>query len=105
MLAGGTLEFYGKLWGPSWTQLGATTEAGATTLTLSEPVEWRAGDKIVIATTDYWIDQTEERTIASVSGNTVTLTQPLTYRHYGEIYKNVDMRAEVRNCFVDLTHH
>lgn len=95
VLGGATLEFYGKLYGPSWTQLGATAAIGATTLTLAENVNWRAGDKIVIATTDHWMDQNEERTIASVSGNTVTLTQALTFKHYGEIYNYVDMRAEV----------
>lgn len=98
-MAGGTLELYGKVYGPTWTSLGQTAEIGATTLTLAENVNWRVGDKLVIASTDYWVDQTEERTVTAVSGSVVTIDKPLVNRHFGEIYKNVDMRAEVRFFF------
>jgi cell migration-inducing and hyaluronan-binding protein len=48
---GGTLELFGE---PrlTWTRLDATAAIGATTLTLAEAPDWRAGDRIVVSSTD-----------------------------------------------------
>ena len=56
---------------------------------------WRAGDEIVLASTDFDPRQAERRTIAAVSGNTITLDKPLDYMHFGEITFGVDERGEV----------
>ena len=61
VLDGGRLELYGQVSGPTWTTLSATAQPGATSLTLTDQVSWKAGDEIVIATTDYWESQNEER--------------------------------------------
>jgi hypothetical protein len=55
---GGTLNFYGKVRGPTWTRLASTVNVGATSITLIEAVEWAVGDVIVIAPTDFpsWQD-------------------------------------------------
>lgn len=97
-VVGGTLELHGK---PrvSWTQLGATASKGATKLQLKENVNWQVGDRIMIASTDYNYEQAEERVLMAVSGNTVSLTEPLEYMHYGQLQsfggKTLDERAEV----------
>ena len=61
--------------------------------------DWRAGDRLVIASTDlnpFWVD---EVTVASVQGRTLTLTAPLKYSHWGTVQSvggaTVDQRAEV----------
>ncbi|TAG05425.1 MAG: hypothetical protein EAZ43_02780 [Betaproteobacteria bacterium] len=85
----------------SWTQLSATANAGATQIVLKEPVDWRVGEKIVIASTALDPDQAEERQIASVSPDrrTVTLNQALVHSHFGQLQtfegKTLDERAEV----------
>ena len=61
---------------------------------------WRAGDRIVLASSDYNQDRSEEAVIASVSGSTITLAAPLRYEHYGQVLHGerdvpVDERAEV----------
>lgn len=56
-----------------WTQLGATAAKGASSITLKEPVDWRIGDRIVIASSAMKADEAEERFITSVNGSTVTL--------------------------------
>lgn len=38
---------------PSWTELSATADVGDTTLTLLEAVNWKLGDEIGIASTDF----------------------------------------------------
>ena len=65
--AGGSLEMHGqeKL---SWTQLTRTLKPGAGPheLELEEPgLGWQAGDKLVIASTDYNLEQAEEVIVAS----------------------------------------
>lgn len=93
-LVNGTLEAYGDPHGASWTRLSQTAAAGAATITVDDASGWRVGDRIVIASTDYFARdprgdvvadrQVEERTVAWLSGNTVGLDEPLDYLHFGE---------------------
>ena len=57
--------------------------------------QWQAGDQIVLASTDFNPRQAERRTIAAISGNTITLDKPLQYMHFGKITFGVDERGEV----------
>lgn len=95
---GGTLEVHGQE-RKGWTRLAATAPKGADKLALVNASGWRAGDRIVVASTDYDPLQAEERTITAVSGNTVTLDEPLDYAHWGSLQtiagQAVDERAEV----------
>jgi cell migration-inducing and hyaluronan-binding protein len=75
-----------------------TADAGRSLITLTERVDWRVGEKIVIASTDFDPDQTEVRTITAISnGNrSLNLDAPLTYTHWGEFESGVvDERGEV----------
>ncbi|GFS10808.1 polycystic kidney and hepatic disease-like 1 [Elysia marginata] len=97
----GTLNLFGTPTLHPWTRLGATAPAGSVDLTLEVNVDWEPGDEIVIATTGDMFSQKESevRTIQSVSGNVVTLTEPLEYEHIGvqSTYgsRTVHFRAEV----------
>ncbi len=94
MLSGGTLNLHGNRTN-AWTKLAATAEAGSTTIEVLDARQWLVGDEIVLASTDYNPNQAERRTIAAVSGNTLTLTEPLEYMHFGQITFGVDERGEV----------
>ncbi|CAD5115663.1 DgyrCDS4618 [Dimorphilus gyrociliatus] len=82
----GTLDLHGQ---PvkSWTQLDGTVEAGDKIITLTHPVNWKNGDKIVIASTGGHLSQNEneEHQIKSISSNgkTITLEESIKYRHLG----------------------
>ncbi|HAS41278.1 MAG TPA: hypothetical protein DCS93_12405 [Microscillaceae bacterium] len=103
-MSGGKVELHGqpKL---SWTQLGASVNAGGTSITLKEPVDWKKDDRIVIASTDFDMNHAEERVISSVSINkrTVHFNDPLDHDHYGSLQTysgnnrtwTLDERAEV----------
>lgn len=95
---GGTLDLHGKK-RKGWTRLAATAPAGATEIELVDAPGWRAGDRIVLASSDYWRHHDDEATIVSRSGTTVRLDRPLRYRHWGELQtyagRTVDERAEV----------
>ena len=89
-----------------WTRLASTANVGDTTITLEVPVDWEVGADIVIATTGDRLSQieNEQRTIAAVSGDglTLTLTEALEYMHMGETINvrsdgsvTLEARAEV----------
>lgn len=80
---GGTLELHGQK-RLAWTNLAQTARAGATTLTLKVAPDWQAGDVLGLASTDFDPSQSEQVTVRSVSGNTVTLSLPLKYTHWGD---------------------
>jgi cell migration-inducing and hyaluronan-binding protein len=94
----GTLSLYGEA-RESWMRIQGSVSKGATTMNLSSPVKWRAGDRIVIASTDFDMNQAEEVTVSSVNGSTLTFAPALKYAHFGEVQtwdgKSVDSRAEV----------
>jgi hypothetical protein len=94
MLSGGTLSLHGNR-SNAWTKLAATAEAGATRIDVLNASQWQAGDRIVLASTDYDARQAEVRTITAVNGNTLSLDQPLQYMHFGKITHGVDQRGEV----------
>jgi cell migration-inducing and hyaluronan-binding protein len=96
MLSGGTLNLHGDRKN-TWTKLASTAKAGSTSIQVLNAAEWRVGDEIVLASTDYDPRQAERRTIAAISGNTITLDNPLTYMHFGKITFDVDERGEVAN--------
>jgi cell migration-inducing and hyaluronan-binding protein len=57
--------------------------------------QWKAGDEIVLASTDFDPRQSERRTIVAVSGNSITLDKPLQFMHFGKVTFDVDERGEV----------
>ena len=105
---GGTLQLYGKKGatgakaadadptssGTSWIRLaggekaGDPLRAGGKTLRLDRAVEtdWQPGDKIVVTTTDYLPSHSEELTLDTVQGNTVTTKEAARWRHVGKAF-------------------
>jgi cell migration-inducing and hyaluronan-binding protein len=94
MLMGGTLSLHG-MEKNSWTRLAKTAAAGSNTIEVLNPGDWKRGEQIVVASTDFDPHQAESRTISSISGKVITLDQKLQYMHYGEVTFGVDERGEV----------
>jgi cell migration-inducing and hyaluronan-binding protein len=94
MMMGGTLNLHGNRTN-SWTKLANTAAAGSTSIEVLNAAGWRAGDMIVLASTDYDPHQAERRTISAISGNKITLDKKLDYMHFGKITFDVDERGEV----------
>jgi len=94
MLMGGTLSLHGNR-KDSWTRLAKTAAAGSNTIEVLNTGDWKKGDVIVVASTDFDPHQAEERTISSVSGKVITLDQKLQFMHYGQVTFGVDERGEV----------
>ena len=94
MIAAGTLNLHGDRQN-AWTKLAQTAKAGSTAIEVLDAAQWRVGDEIVLASTDFNPRQAERRTIAAISGNTITLDRALDYMHFGEVTFGIDERGEV----------
>ena len=91
---GGVLELHGEP-RKGWTKLAQTAPRGANQITVLDAPDWRVGDRIVLASTDYNPEQAEVHIIRAISGNTITLEGQLRYPHFGAITFGVDQRGEV----------
>jgi len=87
-----------------WARATGGLAAGARTLTLdADPIGWRAGDEVVIAPTEpptvfRQHEHFDVRTIASLSGRTITLSAGTTYPHPSvAVGRGITMTAEVAN--------
>jgi autotransporter-associated beta strand protein len=80
----GTLEIHGRD-RVEWTHLGVSAAAGATSLTLSEAVDWVVGDEILVTSSRASWNEAETLKITGVSGDgrTVSFATPLAYPHNG----------------------
>jgi cell migration-inducing and hyaluronan-binding protein len=94
MIMGGTLNLHGDRT-HTWTKLAQTAAAGSTSIQVLDAAGWRAGDEIVLASTDFDPRQAERRAISAIKGNTITLDRKLEYMHFGKITFDVDERGEV----------
>ena len=100
---GGTLDIHGNEKLP-WTRLTASLlpQSGLFNIHLAEePVGWKMGDKVVIASTDYNMEQAEIVEVVDCPpchhhlSCTCTVSGEVKFMHYGQIFKGLDMRAEV----------
>jgi len=100
----GVLELHGakgRSRATSWTHLSQTAQKGDTVLHLADSISvgdassWKVGDSLVLPSTDYSPDQSEEVTITKILDDKTIEVSPLKYTHYGEISFGVDQRCEV----------
>jgi len=84
----------------TWDELATAPTADDRTIELaSAPTNWNEGDEIVIPGLDPSSNEDDERTIASVSGGTVELDEPLEYDHVPpENNLDVELTAYALNC-------
>ena len=71
----------------TWTELAATINPNDLTFTVTEVVDWKAGERIAVAASSFNHYETEEKVIASVSasGLEITVTEPFIYKHYSAV--------------------
>ncbi|XP_066939677.1 fibrocystin-L-like [Macrobrachium rosenbergii] len=99
----GSLDLHGIHIPITWTHLATTAAKGSYDITLKQPVTWKKGDTIIIATTEkrFSNNENEKHIIDEVSadGRTLTLTEPLKYEHISIEQtlggRTIETRAEV----------
>jgi hypothetical protein len=83
-LNGGAIDLHGEQ-RTSWVPLGATAAPGHGTIRLAQPVDWRVGERVAVAS-GHDHSLVEERTISEVGADCMTLTldRAVTHRHHGQ---------------------
>ena len=86
MVHDGTLNLYGQRPAVAWTVLNDHATVNTSTLTLADSVDWKNGDQLVIAPTDFYgIAPTEQLTVNSATNNQVQLASPVQYFRWGKL--------------------
>ncbi|MEO8497509.1 MAG: hypothetical protein ABI614_20755, partial [Planctomycetota bacterium] len=113
---GGRMEFHGASMSRTWVKLGSAAKVGDTAVTLDEAVTgWRVGDRVILTATTRQNKvkktftspslrghgQTEERTVKSIDGNTITLDEPLQFEHLCNGLYRGDVANLSRNVIVE----
>ena len=103
----GHLSLHGRVTNRSWTVLASTASPGETELVLAKPVNWVAGEEIVISPSYYEANETEVHVIESISGDkhTLMLQQPLAFTHLGGLHNKQCCRVNVSVEVGLLTHN
>ena len=61
--------------------------------------DWRAGDKLILTSTDYQWQQAETLTVVRTEGKQIFIESHINdfikFTHFGEIWEDIDMRAEI----------
>jgi len=81
---GGKVEIHGAGRAKSWTRLERTAKAGSTQLVLASAPHWKAGDQIVIASTDFDPFEAETAVIGEINKRVVTVASPLRHSHWAK---------------------
>lgn len=96
---GGILDIHGSADYTAWSKLSGPVAAGATSIDVVDTKGWQVGDSIVIATGSFDPDEAEVHSVTAVSGNTLTLGEPLKTARTGNLSmiagRAVDTRSEV----------
>jgi hypothetical protein len=97
LVMGGKLELYGKTPNLAWTKLADHAPDNSSILSLKDAVDWKVGDQIVVAPTDFYNDgnftktsETEQLEVSSVTGSTVSLRAPLAKFRFGKLQYATD---------------
>ena len=86
LVNGGKLAMYGVAPSPVWTKLNEHAQAGTTSFTVADRVNWAAGSTIAVAPSDYYsIAETERLTLAASNGKALSTTAGIAKFRWGKL--------------------
>ena len=110
---GGRMDLHGASMERTWVKLATTAKAGATEITLAQPVPgWKVGDRIIITSSRYFRSGQKrvygtgdgcasEKLIKEIDGTKVTLNAPLEGEHKSEGEFLLEVANLSRNVVVE----
>lgn len=90
VIRGGVLDLHGQTPKVFWTKINAHAEAGSSKLTLAQPVNWTAGQEVIVGPSDFYeanggTSVTQKITISGVNREELTLNAPLNAFRWGKL--------------------
>lgn len=83
-----------------YTRLAADAHAGAREIQVTDPVDWKVGDHIVITSTTRRPEDTEESYVQEINGRTIVLSRPLLNWHGGTAPAQAEVANLTRNVVI-----
>jgi hypothetical protein len=83
-----------------YTRLAADAHAGAREIQVTDAVDWKAGDHIVITSTTRRPEDTEESYVQAINGRTIVLSRPLLSWHGGVAPAQAEVANLTRNVVI-----
>lgn len=84
VMDGGTLDLHGTPPNKTWSKLADHVPAGSMSFQLIDEVDWKTGDQLVIAPTDYFrIGRTERARLEAVDGQELEVADPVERFRWG----------------------
>lgn len=84
VVIGGTLELHGKTPPSVWNKINQHIQTSDNQIQVLDAIEWRPGDEIVIAPTDFYgVSESQQYEISVINGNDLTLSSPVADFHWG----------------------
>ena len=108
LVMGGRLEVYGVAPNKAWTKLSDHASANSSQLKLLDNVDWKSGDKIAIAPTDFYnghsmnTPETEALEVSAVTGDTLSLKTPLGKARWGKLQYATETGMSLSQGAIDL---
>uniref|UniRef100_A0A0G4G4X5 G8 domain-containing protein n=1 Tax=Chromera velia CCMP2878 TaxID=1169474 RepID=A0A0G4G4X5_9ALVE len=93
---GSSVDIHGRRFFPTWSRLAAPVEAGDWGVLLQEPVDWLPGQQVVVVTSEYRDEITQQNEIRSIrtvseGGKFLELDKPLQFPHYAGMEYQVEV--------------
>jgi len=79
------ISIYGQVRQYTWTSLETTALAGSNFIIVQDPVDWKIGEQIAIASTSHNHSESEDRIITAINGKNITVDRPFIYQHFAGI--------------------
>jgi hypothetical protein len=108
IVCGGRWDVHGAAMSRTWVKLAETAAAGTNIVRMAEAVEgWRVGDQVILTPSVNNQDHggtksdTEQRAIAAIEGNTITLDKPLSTTHGAAGEERAEIASLSRNIVIE----
>jgi hypothetical protein len=104
---GGRMDLHGAPLNHAWVKLGTDVKKGQSLVTLADPVTgWKVGDRVIVTGTKdpderNDVRYTEEATVRSIDGTTITLDHTLKFDHLGSGEYRGEVADLSRNVVVE----
>jgi len=86
MVMNGSLELFGKAPQRTWSQISQHVEAGATEIQVLETDDWKQGDQIILAPTDFFeVGESQLLSITTVNDNLINVSEPVQKFRWGKL--------------------
>jgi len=105
IVPGGNLILHGRQLSSQWQKINSNILAGESRASLSESTNWQVGDKVVVSSSSFDMNEAETFEITNISGTDMRLDRAASYFHSGSVMNIVGKEVDERSVIANLTRN